>query len=116
MTEPNLQNPQSAAAWLDAITQTGTQAVLAQSGLPEAARLRLAAGRYATPAELQTAIDAERAYLASLAENGVVQIGGMPPRAPQSSGPTINGMRAPIDRIALALEALLSGTPTPAGI
>jgi hypothetical protein len=83
--------------------------ILAASGLPAPARSRLAAASYPTRADLDSAIDAERAYLASLAEDQVIRLAGPAPRSPQ-----ITGMRSSTDQIQLALEALLSGV-SPAG-
>lgn len=85
--------------------------MLAASGLPEVSRQRLAAQRFESPQALQNAIQAERQYLAALHEDQVVQIGNQPPRSPQ-----ISGMRTSLDRIQLALEALLCGSQPPAGV
>jgi hypothetical protein len=60
---------------------------------------------------LQAAVESERAYLAALNAGGVVQIGGRPPRDGH-----IVGMRAPLDQLNLALDALLSGMRPPDGI
>lgn len=100
-----------AAEWTAALAQSAASVILANSGLPETARARLAAQQYSTPADLQTAIEAEREYLASLAENQVIQIGNTPPR-----GASITNMRTSLDRIALAFESLIAGTPAPAGV
>jgi hypothetical protein len=97
--------------WFSAIAASGVQLLLNASGLPEHSRQRLAAQHYATPQELTTAIEAERAYLATLQENQVVQIGGQPPRSPQ-----ITGVRTSLDRITLALEALMGGLQPPSGV
>ena len=51
-----------------------------------AARERVAAGTYDSPEEVNQAIEAERAYLASLVEQHVIQIGGDPPRGAQITG------------------------------
>lgn len=85
--------------------------VIGASGLPEAAKTRLAAQGWENPRELQDAIEAERRYLADLTANQVVNIGGSAPRSAQ-----ISNMRTGLDRITLALEALLSGSRPPEGV
>ncbi len=67
--------------------------------------------KYSTAEELKSAIEGEETYLASLTADRVINIGGNPPRSPQ-----ITGMANSLDRIQLALDALLSGTQPPAGI
>ncbi|MDI6695379.1 MAG: hypothetical protein QME21_10055 [Anaerolineales bacterium] len=98
--ESEAEKWQQAALWM-----------LAVSGLPEASRQRLAAQTFESPQALQSAIQSERQYLAALQENQVVQIGNQPPRSPH-----IGGMRTSLDRIQLALEALLCGSQPPAGV
>lgn len=82
------------------------------SGLPRPSRERLAAGAYADEAALQAAIAAERRYLADLQQEQVVQIGGTAPRG----GTRIEGMTTGLDRVQLALEALLAGTRPAGGV
>jgi hypothetical protein len=97
--------------WLNAVRQATTEALLAASGLPGVSQQRLASQLYRTPAAIQQAIEAERAYLASLAENQVIQLQGPAPRSAQFSG-----MRTPLERIELALDAMLSGVRPPQDI
>jgi hypothetical protein len=97
--------------WQEAAAQAAVQAILSASGLPQAAQARLAAQAYPAPEALSRAIETERAYLASLAQTQVVQIGSQPPRSPQ-----ISGMRSGLDQVALALDALIAGTRPPTGI
>jgi hypothetical protein len=105
------QQPNPIDAWTDAIAQTAAQHVIAASGLPEPSRKRLSAQTWHTPEELQAAIDAERAYLADLTAQSVIQIGGVAPRSAQ-----ISTMRTGLDRVQAALEALLAGRRPPDGI
>jgi hypothetical protein len=102
------QNP---GRWQTAVARLAAAQLIAGSGLPAAARQRLDRGDYATPEALQQAIDAERAYLAELQAGGVVQIGGTPPRG----GQVQVGMDG-LERLTLALEALIAGVRPPAGI
>jgi len=81
------------------------------SGLPQAARERLALGTYAGADELQAAIEGERQYLAQVTEGQVVQIGGTPPRASQ-----ISVGRSGLERLSLAVEALIAGVRPPGGV
>ena len=94
--------------WLNAVRQATTEAMLAASGLPAVSQQRLAAQRYQTPAALQQAIEAERSYLASLSENQVIQLPGQAPRSAH-----LSGMRTPLERIELALDAMLNGVRPP---
>jgi hypothetical protein len=106
--EEATQNP---GRWQTAVARLAAAQLIAGSGLPAAARQRLDRGDYATPEALQQAIDAERAYLAELQAGGVVQIGGTPPRG----GQVQVGMDG-LERLTLALEALIAGVRPPAGI
>ena len=94
--------------WLNAVRQATTEAMLAASGLPAVSQQRLAAQLYQTPVAIQQAIEAERQYLASLSENQVIQLPGQPPRSPH-----ISGMRTPLERVELALDAMLNGVRPP---
>ena len=95
------------AGWIEALAQ----GMLANSGLPQASRERLAEGPYESPAEVQDAIDAERAYLARLQQDQVVQLGGPAPRSPQ-----VSLGRSGLEQVQLALESLAAGTQPPDGI
>ncbi len=99
------------SAWQQAMVRTAAQGMIAASGLPAASRERLASLHYGSPEEVTVAIEAERAYLAKLQENQVVQIGGYAPRGGQIQG----GLNA-MDKIALAVDALISGTQPEKGV
>jgi hypothetical protein len=105
---PGQREAASGASWLKAISTTGTEVLLAASGLPQAARARLATLPYSHPEQVQEAIESERKYLAQLAAGQVVQMGGAPPRSPH-----ISGMRSDLDRVNLAMEALFAGLRPP---
>lgn len=100
-----------AEAWLGELARSLSAQMIATSGLPEASRQRLSQMTFGHPQEVEEAIRAEREYLAALQESRVVQIGNIPPRTPQ-----ISGQRGSLERIQLALEALLAGTPPPSGV
>jgi hypothetical protein len=95
-------------AWTSAVAQTAAGQVIAGSGLPGPSKARLSAQKWDSSQELQDAIEAERSYLAELSAGSVIQIGGTAPRSAQ-----ISNMRTSLDRIGLALEALLSGNRPP---
>ncbi|MCZ7553540.1 MAG: hypothetical protein M5U05_13305 [Anaerolineales bacterium] len=103
--------PADSPAWAEAQTAAAADVLIASSGLPAPARLRLSQARYRSPAELQSAIDAERAYLATLAADRVIDIGGAAPRSPQISG----GLSS-LDQIGLALDGLVQGTRPRRGV
>ena len=90
--------------WLDAARQSAVRQMIDSSDLPPMARTRLHNMEFANPAAVTAAIEAESDYLADLAESNIIQIGGEPPRQPE-----ITGMRNSLDRIKLALDALLEG-------
>lgn len=98
-------------AWQNAYSRVMAGAMLAQSGLPQASRERLAAREYAAPEEVTAAIETEQAYLAKLAEERVVQIGSLPPRSPH-----ISLGRTGLEQVQLALEALISGVRPADGV
>jgi hypothetical protein len=96
--------PEAFAAW-DATFRKGVASILLQvSGLPQLSQERLAQQDYLTPEALREAIQAERAYLAALQQDNVVQIGGQPPRGGQ-----ISGMRSGLEQLGEALDALIAG-------
>lgn len=105
--------PQTAgfAEWQAAMASAAANSMLAASGLPDASVKRLASQAYATPEEVARAIEAERAYLASLQQAGVVQVGGQPPRSPG----IVMGLNG-YDELRLALEALLMGRTPQSGV
>jgi hypothetical protein len=96
-------------SWVAEAAQAAARQILSASGLPQASQDRLIQLRFDTPEALNAVVEAERKYLASLAESQVIQIGGVPPRSPQ-----VTGMQTSLDRIQLALEAMLQGV-RPAG-
>ena len=93
-----------AESWMRALSAASSGAMIANSGLPAASRERLARQRFASPEEVEAAIEQERGYLARLAEDSVVQLGGVAPRSPQIS----LGLSG-IEQLQLAADALLSG-------
>jgi hypothetical protein len=99
------------ADWMAALSQSVTGAVLAGSGLPQASRERLAAQSYGNPAELTAAVEAERAYLARLAEASVIQIGGQAPR-----GGHIQVGLSSLEQLQLAFDGLVEGTRPGRGV
>ena len=103
-------NPITAHSWLQALQESTQQAMIANSGLPPAAQAALRAQSYDSPEALQTAIDSQRAILAELSADDVVQVGATPPRGPSgiSLGPT------GLEQVEAALEALIAGV-NPAG-
>jgi hypothetical protein len=98
--------------WLTTMATASAGVMIANSGLPAAARERLTARTYQFPGDVQQAIEAERSYLAALQESQVIQgMGGPPPRSPQISG----GMTG-FEEISLAFQALLDGKNPPSGV
>jgi hypothetical protein len=97
--------------WLPAMASIAASQMIAGSGLPGASQDRLRAHQYATPADVTAAIDEERQYLAALAAANVVQIGGQAPR-----GANIQAGMDGIERLQLALEALINGSLPPSGV
>jgi hypothetical protein len=77
--------------------------VLLRSGLPPAAQEKLGEQSYPNLEALNSAIENERAYLASLNAPTTIQLGA-PPRGGQ-----ISNMKDSLDRITLAAEALIAG-------
>lgn len=100
-----------AQTWSQALSESAAAFMIANSGLPQAARDKLAAQPYQTPAQVVNAIEAERKYLASLTNEQVVQIGGTPPRSPSIS----LGLSG-LEQIGLALEALIKGVRPTQGV
>lgn len=97
--------------WLPFIAKTAAASIIANSGLPIASQERLRQREYSTPQELEDAINTERMYIAALSAANVIQIGSQAPRA----GSIQLGMDA-IDRVSLALEALMMGVTPPSGV
>lgn len=102
---------QSAGAWLAAIVENAAQTMIAACDLPEASKARLAAMRFESAAQVREAIALEREYLARLAQDQVIAIGGHPPRSPHIS----MGLSS-LEKIEAAFEALMLGQRPPHGI
>lgn len=109
--EPVHADPNVLSAWIDETAKTATNAILAASNLPPASKERLTQGKYNHPDQLNKAIEDERAYLAKLSQDSVIDIGGLAPRSTQ-----ITGMSTPLDKLQLALEAMLAGVRPPTGV
>ena len=103
-SEPTPTTPRN-EEWDQAVRKAAASSIIAASGLPAASRERLSAIEYATPDQVEEAITKERAYLAALVQDKVVDIGGMAPR-----GSSIQAGMTGVDRVRLAAEALLAGT------
>jgi hypothetical protein len=97
--------------WRPAMASIAASQMIASSGLPGASQDRLRSHQFATPADVTTAIEEERQYLAALAAANVVQIGGQAPR-----GANIQAGMDGIERLQLALEALINGSLPPSGV
>ncbi len=97
--------------WEGAVAQAAGSVIIAASNLPQASKDRLGKQQFGTPAEVEAAIAAERAYLAQLQEEHVIQIGGRPPRSS-----SLQVGRDGMERLSLALEALIAGTQPPTGV
>ena len=94
-------------------SMTINPALILASDLPNAAKDKLIkqAGNYSTPQDMQSAIEAEKVYLASLVEDNVIQIGGLAPR-----GHKIQGGMDGFDQIKVAFDAMLDGIRPAQGI
>ena len=101
-------DPQS---WAVAAAQTVAQVMIANSDLPQASKDRLSKMTFLNPAQVTAAIDSERSYLASLAEDKVVQLSGQAPR-----GGDIQFGRSGFEQLSAAFDALLDGKRPPDGI
>lgn len=97
--------------WLPAMASIAAGQIIANSGLPGASQDRLRSRQFATPADVTTAIEEERRYLAALAASNVVQIGGQAPR-----GANVQVGLDGIERLTLALESLMAGSLPPSGV
>lgn len=101
--------------WNRALAKAAARSIIQNADLPEPARARLLANAgknvFATPEEVEEAIRAESAYLASLKQEQVIDIGGNPPR-----GSAVRGMRTSMERIEGAFDALLAGTRPANGV
>jgi hypothetical protein len=117
MATPNQEGGQtmspevSAQAWQQATAAASAKAIIQASSLPQAAKDRLAQASYASPEEVQEAIEAEQAYLAGIQSSQVVNLPGPAPRSPH-----IALGRTGLEQIQLAFDALLAGVRPPEGI
>jgi hypothetical protein len=98
-------------AWAAAAAKTVAQVMIASSDLPQASKDRLSKVDYSSPGQVTQAIEAERSYLASLAEDQVIQ---MPGQAPRGAG--IQFGRSGYDQLSAAFDAMLDGVRPPDGI
>lgn len=101
----------SAEGWASAMQQAAVPAILSASGLPAASCERLAGQSFASPNDLEQAIQTERRFLARLQEDNVIRVGGTPPRQPD----VVLG-RSGIEQVTLAAGALIDGVRPPDGI
>lgn len=97
--------------WIDSLRSLAREALISASGLPEASKQRLMSRSYDSPRQVNEAIQLERQYLGKLAASGVVQVGGTAPRG----GHIQVGMDG-LERLSLALDALLAGKGPGSGI
>jgi len=97
--------------WMQALQNSTIQSMISASGLPAVSRQRLAAREYANPDQVNQAIEDERAYLAQLGQDQVIKLESTPPRGAQ-----ISGMLNEVDRLQIALEALMAGVRPKEGI
>jgi len=91
--------------WLRTMATASAGVMIANSGLPAPSRSRLGSRTYSSPEEVNQAIETERAYLARLSEDQVINLGGPAPRSPQIS----MGLTG-FEQLGLALDALIAGT------
>ena len=112
MTAPiHTDRQQEADDWMQALQNSTIQTLISASGLPAVSRERLSTGVYETPDQVNRAIEEERAYLAQLGQDQVIQLENVPPRGAQ-----ISGMINEVDRLEIALEALMAGVRPKDGI
>jgi hypothetical protein len=93
--------------WQRTLRDTVTQGMIANSNLPAASQTRLIAELSrdnVSPKDVIAAVETERKYLAALQESQTIQLGGQPPRAGR-----ISGMLDSLDKMGLAMEALVGG-------
>lgn len=90
--------------WKTAAARAATSMLLNASDLPAISKERLSLVSYESPEAVKAAIEIEQAYIAKLHENSVIQLGSTAPR-----GGNIQVGMDGLERISIALEALLSG-------
>jgi hypothetical protein len=103
--------PADPQAWAAAAANTVAQVMISSSDLPQASKERLSMVKYSSPAQVTAAIDSERSYLASLAEDKVIQMSGQAPR-----GGDIQFGRSGYEQLTAAFDAMLDGVRPPGGI
>ncbi|MCJ7533400.1 MAG: hypothetical protein MUO64_20555 [Anaerolineales bacterium] len=103
--------PADPQAWAAAAANTVAQVMISSSDLPQASKERLSKVKYSSPAQVTAAIDSERSYLASLAEDKVIQMSGQAPR-----GGDIQFGRSGYEQLTAAFDAMLDGVRPPDGI
>jgi hypothetical protein len=111
ITDPTQDLEQNTEDWAQAMIDAARDAVITGSGLPAAAQEMLRSQSFDRPSDLEAAIEAQRAMLAELQADAVVQVGDTPPR---SSGIALG--RNGLEQITAAFDALLEGTRPPDGI
>jgi hypothetical protein len=110
--DPGPQEQDSQAqAWVNSLSATAASVMIANSGLPQVSRDRLASMQFSSPDQVTAAIEAERDYLARLNEDSVIQIGGQAPRSTRIQ----MGMTG-LEQVEAALDAMLSGVRPRDGI
>jgi len=103
--------PADPQAWAAAAANTVAQVMISSSDLPQASKERLSKVKFSSPAQVTAAIDSERSYLASLAEDNVIQMSGQAPR-----GGDIQFGRSGYEQLTAAFDAMLDGVRPPDGI
>ena len=99
--------------WVVFLREQGLEAALAGSGLPEASRAavrRSLQGEYG-PGDVEAAIAAQRKLVAELQKDQVVSGLDKP-----LDGGRVGGMLTSVDRVTIALEALLAGQQPERGV
>jgi hypothetical protein len=108
---PVSPTPSPVDAWGRALIEATRDALVANSGLPPAAQARLRAMDFQTPEEVTAAIELQRAILADLHANDVVQVGSDAPR-----GGVVSLGRTSLEQVEAALEAMVEGVHPPSGV
>lgn len=109
---PGVTAPAAAEAleWASFIREQAIDQALAASGLPAEAQevVRAMVGEAGDPAALQTAIAAQKAVVAKAQQ----VVTGMP----AADGGRVGGMMTSVERVGIALEALITGQPPAKGV
>jgi hypothetical protein len=99
------------AKWVQAVGDQSARAMIGSSDLPAASKERLMGQAFDNPDDVEAAIEAERSYLAKLAESKVINVGGIAPRSPHIS----MGLTG-FEQVEKAVEALVEGGRPPSGV